>query len=189
MAFNLSYSMYIMYISGMPTVGDSPGSVDEGMPVNLSCHASQFAGLNESMSFGWFRVDGKSEGGVVIDGRVTNSTHGHSGGIFTGRLMFTPANRNDRGSYKCKAFNVHGSSTLSTAVSVDVKCELTDWHYSVSWFQLFVPCVGTSQPSAGEFFSSHLTTILAAGVPTLILLIVTAVLLIVAWKRYCTTFM
>ena len=104
-------------------MGDFPVSVVEGMPVILNCHASQFAGLNDPISFGWFRVEGKSYVDVIIDGRVANSTHGHSGGMFTGKLMFTPANRNDSGIYKCKAFNVHGSSSLSGAVVVDVKCE------------------------------------------------------------------
>ena len=111
----------------MPSLGVSLGylSVDEGVSVNLSCQASQFAGLDDPITFGWFKVKGQSEVHVIADGNVANSTQHHSGGNFTGILMFSAANWNDSGSYKCKAFNVHGSSMLSAAISIDVKCKLT----------------------------------------------------------------
>ena len=114
----------------MPSLGDSPGhlSVDEGVPVHLSCQASQFAGLDDPMTFGWLKVKGLLKVLVITDGRVTNSTQNHSQGNFTGKLTFTSVSRNDSGSYKCQAFNVHGSSNLSTAVSLDVTCKCTVCH-------------------------------------------------------------
>jgi hypothetical protein len=111
----------------MPVVSDFFDAVVEGMTVTVECHASQFSGLGDLISFRWFRVDRRSHHDVVIDGaRVINSIHGHGGGNFTGKLTFAPANKNDSGFYKCKAFNVHGSSPLSTAVFVDVKPALTN---------------------------------------------------------------
>ena len=71
--------------------------------MNVSCQALQFAGLNDSIIFGWFKVKGQSEVHVITNGRVTNLTEDQSGGNFTGKLMFTTVNRNDGGSYKCKA--------------------------------------------------------------------------------------
>ena len=114
----------------MPSLDDPLGylSVDEGVPANMSCQASQFVGLNDLITFGWFKVKGQSEVHVPTDGRVSNSTQNHSQGIFIGQLMFTSVNRKDSGSYKCKAFNVHGSSSLSTALSLDVTCKCTVCH-------------------------------------------------------------
>ena len=110
----------------MPSLVEFPGHLSvDGVPVNLSCLASQFAGLDDPITFGWFKVKGQSEVRVLTDRRVTNSTQHHSAGNFTGKLVFTAANRKDSGSYKCKAFNVHGSSTLSAATSIDVKCKFT----------------------------------------------------------------
>ena len=126
----------------MPSLGDPLGylSVDEGVPVTLSCQASQFVGLDDPITFGWLKVKGQSEVHVVTDGRVTNSTQNHSQGNFTGKLTFTSVNRNNRGSYKCKAFNVHGSSNLSAAVSLDVTCKCTVCHIGnwVMYYQLFL---------------------------------------------------
>ena len=126
----------------MPSLGDPLGylSVDEGVSVNLSCQASQFVGLNDLITFGWFKVKGQSEVHVVTDGRVTNSTQNHNREIFIGQLMFTSVNRNDSGSYKCKAFNVHGSSNLSAALSLDVTCKCTVCHIGnwVMYYQLFL---------------------------------------------------
>ena len=114
----------------MPSLGDSPGhlSVDEGVPVNLSCQASQFVGLDDPITFGWFKVKGQSEVDIVTNGRVTNATQNHSPGKFTGKLTFTFVNRMDSGSYKCKAFNVHGGSNLSAIMSLDVTCKCAVCH-------------------------------------------------------------
>ena len=113
----------------MLSLGDSPGhlSVDEGLPVSLTCQASQFAGLKDPIMFGWLKVKGLLKVLVITDGIVTNSTQNQSQGNFTGKLTFTSVNQNS-GSYKCKAFNVHGSSNLSTAVSLDVTCKCTVCH-------------------------------------------------------------
>ena len=126
----------------MPSLDDPLAylSVDEGVPVNLSCQASQFVGLDDPITFGWFKVKGQSEVRVPTDGRVLNSTQNHSQGIFIGQLMFTSVNRKDSGSYKCKAFNVHGNSNLSAALSFDVMCKCTVCHIYkelVMYYQLF----------------------------------------------------
>jgi hypothetical protein len=94
--------------------------VDEGMAVILSCHATQFAALSDPIRFGWFKVKGQSDVPVIIDGRVTNSTQNDSQGNFTGKLMITVVSRTDSGFYKCKAFNVHGRSNLSSSTSLNV---------------------------------------------------------------------
>ena len=54
----------------MPSLDDPLAylSMDEGVPVNLSCQASQFVGLDDPITFGWFKVKGQSEVRVPTDG-------------------------------------------------------------------------------------------------------------------------
>ena len=108
----------------MLTVNGSVVDVDEGKKAVLSCQASQFSALSDPISFGWFKVQRGSSVSVTIDPRVANTSglsHGKTN--FIGKLTFGNTKRGDAGDYKCKAYNRYGTSTLSAAATIVVKCE------------------------------------------------------------------
>ena len=102
--------------------------MDEGKRAELSCQASQFYALRDPIKFGWFKVQkGSLPVSVKTNRRVMNTTVLVSvsgrGKNFTGSLTFGNAKRGDSGDYKCKAYNRYGSSELSAAANIIVKCE------------------------------------------------------------------
>ena len=109
-------------MSGVPTVSFSRVDVDEGKETVLSCQASQFSGLSDPIMFGWFKLQKGLP--VSITSRVGNIS-GLSGGRthFIGKLTFGNTKQGDAGDYKCKAYNRYGTSTLSAAATIVVKCE------------------------------------------------------------------
>ena len=112
-------------IAGAPTAGQPPGvSFDESSVEELSCTASQYSGLSGDITFGWYRKENGIASAIAVDSRVTNSTNHDGVGRFTGKLRFAPVKRSDRGLIKCRASNKYGASNMSSATSVDVKCEL-----------------------------------------------------------------
>ena len=112
-------------IAGAPTVGQSPGvSFDESSVQELSCTASQYSGVSGDITFGWYRKENGIDSAIALDSRVTNSTSHDGVGRFTGKLKFASVNRSDGGLVKCRAFNKYGASDMSSATSVEVKCEL-----------------------------------------------------------------
>ena len=125
---NVCYCCYLFnfydMIAGTPTAGQSPRvSFDEFSEEELSCTASQYSGLSGDITFGWYREDNGVDLAIALDSRVTNSTNSDSGGRFTGKLKFASVKRSDRGLIKCMAFNKYGASDISSATSVNVKCE------------------------------------------------------------------
>ena len=112
-------------IAGAPTAGQSVGvSFDESSVQELSCTASQYSGQSGDITFGWYRKENGIDSAIALDSRVTNSTNLDGVGRFTGKLKFASVKRSDRGLIKCRAFNKYGASNMSSATSVDVKCEL-----------------------------------------------------------------
>ena len=112
-------------IAGVPTAGRSPGvSFDELSVQELSCTALQYSSLNGDITFGWYREENGIDSAIALDSRVTNSTNNVGIGKFSGKLKFASVNRSDRGLIKCRAFNKYGASNMSSATSVNVKCEL-----------------------------------------------------------------
>ena len=123
-------------IAGTPTAGQSPGvSFDESSVQELSCTASQYSGLSGDITFGWYRKENGIDSAVALDSRVTNSTNLDGVGRFTGKLKFASVKRSDRGLINCRAFNKYGASNMSSATSVDVKCELVWYHFIVHCYE------------------------------------------------------
>ena len=122
--FKLQIAMYVytVYISGVLTVNGSVIDVDEGKETVLSCQASQFSGLSDPIMFGWFKVQKGLP--VSITSRVGNISGLSEGRThFIDKLTFGNTKRGDAGDYKCKAYNRYGTSTLSAAATIVVKCE------------------------------------------------------------------
>ncbi len=112
-------------IAGVPTIGQSTNvSFDESSVQELSCIASQYSGLSGDIKFGWYREENGVDLAIVLDSRVAKSLNNDGVGRFTGKLKFASVKRSDRGLIKCRAFNKYGASDLSSATSVNVKCEL-----------------------------------------------------------------
>ena len=120
----LSIKVYDM-IAGAPTAEQiTEVSFDESSVQELSCSASQYSGLSGDITFGWYREENGVDSAIVLDSRVTKSLNNDGVGKFTGKLKFGSVKRSDRGIIKCRAFNKYGASDMSSATSVDVKCEL-----------------------------------------------------------------
>ena len=133
-------------MSGMPTVSGSGVSVDEGGKAVLSCQASQFSGLSDPITFGWFKVQRQSRlVSVRTDSKRVVSTTSHSPNgtetVFTGKLTIGNAKRSDAGDYKCKASNQHGTSAPSSSATIFVKCECVTCHTDLSGLQTTVLCL------------------------------------------------
>ena len=123
-------------IAGVPTAVQSPGvSFDESSVQELSCTASQYSGLSGDITFGWYRKENGIDSAIALDSRVTTSTNHDGLGRFTGKLIFAPVKRSDRGLIKCSAFNKYGASDMSSATSVDVKCEFVWYHFMVHCYE------------------------------------------------------
>ena len=102
----------------------------------LSCSASQYAGLSEGITFGWYRNENGVDSDIVLDSWVTNSSKNDGMGSFTGILKFASVNRLSTGSIKCRAFNNYGASNLSSATSVNVKCEMFSFHVALEFVKI-----------------------------------------------------
>ena len=111
-------------IAGAPTAGQSIVSFDESSVQELSCSASQYSGLSGDITFGWYREENGVDSAIVLDSRVTNLSKNDGTGRFIGKLNFASVDRSNRGLIKCRALNKYGASDPSSAISVNVKCEL-----------------------------------------------------------------
>ena len=134
-------------MSGRPTVSGGGVSVDEGGKAVLSCQASQFSGLSDPITFGWFKVRSRPPSLVSVrtDSKrvVSNTSHSPNGTetVFTGKLTIGNAKRSDAGDYKCKASNQHGTSAPSSSATIFVKCECVTCHTDLSGLQTTVLCL------------------------------------------------
>ena len=140
------FIVYIMCMSGTPTVSGGRVSVDEGGKAVLSCQASQFSGLSAPITFGWFKVLSQSRlVSVRPDSRVVNTTSQSPSGteetVFTDKLTIGNANRFDAGAYTCKASNQHGTSTPSSSATIFVNCECVTCQTDLNGLQTTVLCL------------------------------------------------
>ena len=140
------FIVYLMCMSGRPTVSGGGVSVDEGSNAVLSCQASQLSGLSDPITFGWFKVQGRPSSLVSVrtNSRVVSTTSHSPNGretVFTDSLTIGNANRYDAGAYKCKAANQHGTSTPSSSATIFVNCECVTCQTDLNGLQTTVLCL------------------------------------------------